>query len=159
MTGVYISPNGTGTEELYHILEQQRKFSPLHTHVFTGDFNAHVAEEPETAPLALPVGTVPPRLGDVARDDASRLLHPPAPANMGTVTDHASSAQRGRLLLRMLNNIGYIILNGRFEPSSHPNSPPLPTPYTLQRRQGRIASIIELGSQTGNSFRPHIAPI
>ena len=104
MTGVYISPNGTGTEEFYHILEQQRKFSPLHTHVFTGDFNAHVAEEPETAPLALPVGTVPPRLGDVARDDASRLLHPPAPANMGTVTDHASSEQRGRLLLRMLNN-------------------------------------------------------
>jgi hypothetical protein len=143
MTGVYISPNGTGTEEFYHILEQQRKFSPLHTHVFTGDFNAHVAEEPETAPLSLPAGTVPPHLGDVARDDASRLLHPPAPAKMGTVTDHATSAQRGRLLLRILNNIGYIILNGRFEPSSHPNSLPLPPPYTLQRRQGRIASIID----------------
>ena len=108
MTGVYISPNGTGTEEFYHILEQQRKFSPLHTHVFTGNCNDHVAEEPEAAPLALPAGTVPPRKGDVARDDASRLLHPPAPANMSTVTDHASSPQRGQLLLRMLNNIGYI---------------------------------------------------
>jgi hypothetical protein len=134
ITGVYISSNGTGTEDFYHTLEQQNKFPPLHTHLFTGDFNAHVAEEQDEALLALPTGILPPRTGDVASDDTSRLRHPPAPANISTVTDHASSAQRGRLLLRMLNNIGYIILNGRFEPNSHPNSPPLSTPYTLHRQ-------------------------
>jgi hypothetical protein len=131
------------TEDLNHNLEQQKKFPPSHTHVFTGDFNANVAEEQEEASLTLPAGTVPPRKGDTIRDDTFRLRHPPAPDNMRTVTDHASSAQRGRLLLRMLNNIGYIILNGRFEPNSHPNSPPLPPPYTLQRDQGRIAAIID----------------
>jgi hypothetical protein len=91
----------------------------------------------------LPTGIVPPRKGDIARDDTSRLRQPPAPANMSTVTDHASSAQRGRLLLRRLNNIGYIILNGRFESNSRPNSPRCPPPYTLQREQGRIATIID----------------
>jgi hypothetical protein len=149
-----ISPNGTGTEDFYHTLdEQQNKFPPLHTHVFTGDFNAHVAEEQEEALLALPIGIVPPRKGDVARDDTSRLRHPPAPANMSTVTDHVSSAQRGRLLLRMLNNIGYIILNGRYEPSSHPNSPPSPPLYTLQREQGRIATIIDYCLASTDQFQ------
>ena len=77
ITGVYITPTGTGTEDFYHTLEQQNKFPPLHTHVFTGDFNAHVAEEQEEALLALPTGIVPPRKGDVARNDTSRLRHPP----------------------------------------------------------------------------------
>jgi hypothetical protein len=72
---------------------------------------------------------------------------------MSTVTDHASSAQRGRLLLRMLNNIGYIILNGRYEPSSHPNSPPPTPPYTLQREQGRIATIIDYSLASTDQFQ------
>jgi hypothetical protein len=34
ITGVYTSPNGTGTEDFYHTLEQQNKFPPP-THMFT----------------------------------------------------------------------------------------------------------------------------
>jgi hypothetical protein len=48
--------------------------------------------------------------------------------------------------LNSLNNISYIILNGRFEPSSHPSSPPVPPPYTCQREQGRTATIIDYAS-------------
>jgi hypothetical protein len=57
------------------------------------------------------------------------------------------------LLLRMLNNLGYIILNRRFEPSSHPSSPPLPPPYTCQREQGRTTTIIDYCLVSADQFQ------
>ena len=56
------------------------------------------------------------------------LLSTPHPASTGPPSvpcqhrhyqGSASAGKRGRLLLRMLNNIGYIILNERFESSSN----------------------------------------
>ena len=73
--GVYVNPNGKGDEDFYQTLEQQSKSPPTHTHAFTGDFNAHVAEELEEALSTLPAGTVPQRKGDITLDATSRLCH------------------------------------------------------------------------------------
>jgi len=131
ITGVYVSPRGKETEEFFQTIEQQCKFPPQHIHVFTGDFNAHVAGEQEGVLSTVPPGMVPARIGDVAtkrQGKKDHLLHPPSSTTMGTITGRASSSQRGRLLLRLLSNTGHLLLNGRFETADIPS-----TPYTFQR--------------------------
>ena len=131
ITGVYVSPRGKDTEGFFQTIEQQCKFPPQHTHIFTGDFNAHVAGELEGVLSTVQPGTVPLRVGDVATKRVRKkdqLLHPPSPPTMGIITGRASSSQRGRLLLRFLSNTGHLLLNGRFETADTPS-----IPYTFQR--------------------------
>ena len=86
-----------------------------------GDFNSHIGEECEGHVRVDPSSKIPSRVGD--KD------HAPAPTNMERIKSRPSSAQRGRLLLRLLDSINFVILNGRFQSASDP------TPFTLKRQQ------------------------
>ena len=129
-----MSARGSNTEPFFQTLEQQHKFPPQHLHIITGDLNAYTAEETETWLTLKPDPNIPDRQGDVATDNADHLIHAPSPNSMAGITDRPSSSQRGRLFLRLLRNIGHLILNGRFETSHDP-------PYTLTR--GQEATIID----------------
>jgi len=121
ITGVYVSPSEGEIEESFHTLTQQNHYPADDIHVYTGDFNAHVADETETHITMQERHTNPPRVGDCHK------RHMPSPPAAAPITNtHISSPQRGRLLLRMPNTTSFLILNGRFEGAEDS------IPYTLQ---------------------------
>ena len=127
VTGVYVSPNGDRTEEFFNLLSQQHAFPPAEPHVFMGDFNAHT--QSDTEDHLSPSDNIPARVGDE---------HAPAGPNTDLSGVLLSSAQRGRLLFRFLNNTEHVILNGRYQhrlDSSVPN--------TYQRTNSADTSIVD----------------
>jgi hypothetical protein len=123
ITGVYVSPSKGDTIEIFFDSLSQNHSHPVEeVHIYAGDMNAHIAQEVENHLSAWPVtwsAPIPLRVGDVE--------HSPSPAHMDPIsTSRPSSSQRGRLLLRFLNNTQHVVLNGRYQ------SPTDPIPYTLQ---------------------------
>ena len=112
---MYVSPSEGEVEKFFHKLTQQDQYPPNKIHVYTGDFNAHVAEELEQHITIQERSTIPVRAGDCHR------RHLPSPPEAAPITRaRVSSQQRGRLLLRMLNTTSFLISNGRFETPDDP---------------------------------------
>ena len=115
ITGVYVSPTEGEVEEFFHMLTQKDHYPDREIHVYAGDFNAHVAEEPEHHITVQEQATISFRVGDCHR------RHMPSPSDAAAITNTRTfSPQRGRLLLRMLNTTSFLILNGRFEAADDP---------------------------------------
>ena len=120
ITGVYVSPSdGKTVEEFFDSLSQNHSHPVEEVHIYAGDMNAHIAQEVENH-LSTWAAPIPLRVGDVE--------HSPSPAHMDPIsTSRPTSSQRGRLLLRFLNNTQHVVLNGRYQSLTDP------IPYTLQR--------------------------
>ena len=108
ITGAYVSPNGSGTAELFTLLAQQPAFPADEVHLYAGDWNAHTASRMESHLTSS--DNLPIRVGDE---------HDASPQHADLTGESVTAAHRGRLLLRLLGTLGHIILNGRFE---HPGS-------------------------------------
>ena len=105
ITGVYVSPSEGEIEDFFHTLTQQNHYPVDDIHINAGDFNAHVADETETLITMQERHTIPPRVGDCHK------RHMPSPPAAAPITNtRISSPQRGRLLLRMLDTISFLIL-------------------------------------------------
>ena len=92
-----------------------------------GDFNAHthsIVEDHVTTD-----DNIPPRVGD---------SHAPVGPDSNLAGTFLSSAQRGRLLIRLLQSTELILLNGRFQ-----NNSDSPIPYTFQRTNSSDTSIVD----------------
>ena len=131
-TGVYVSPNGSGTAELFTLLAQQPAFPADEVHLYAGDWNAHTASHMESHLMSS--DNLPIRVGDE---------HDASPQHADLTGESITAAHRGRLLLRLLGTLGHIILNGRFEP---PGSSSIP--YTFERSTNTsIVDYVMIGKQ------------
>ena len=89
-------------------------------HIITGDFNAYTGEVQETCAHHGLHGSIPRRIGDVKHLPRDSIME------SGATTE---PEQRGHLLLRLVNDLKLLIVNGRFEPPDSP--PPLTTKTTI----------------------------
>ena len=92
-----------------------------------GDFNADTHSMVEDH--VTPVDNIPPRVSD---------NHAPAGTDSSLAGALLSSAQRSRLLLRLLQSTELILLNGRFQKHSDTS-----IPYTFQRTNSSDTSIVD----------------
>ena len=92
-----------------------------------GDFNADTHSMVEDH--VTPVDNIPPRVSD---------NHAPAGTDSSLAGALLSSAQRSRLLLRLLQSTELILLNGRFQKHSDSS-----IPYTFQRTNSSDTSIVD----------------
>ena len=81
-------------------------------HIITGDFNAYTEEVQETHVSQEQHGNIPRRIGDAKHLPRDSIVE------SGATTE---PEQRGHLLLRLVNDLKLLIVNGRFE---LPGSPP-----------------------------------
>ena len=126
LTAVYVSPTAGQLTTFFDLLEQQSAFPPDQVHLYTGDFNGRCGNLTEKHLHPAHDLAIPPRRGDTR--DQHQPSPPDAPHPDG---EFPTPAQRGRLLLHMLDNLGFVIANGRFQSSSCPSPP-----YTCFHRTG-----------------------
>jgi len=112
LTGVHISPNEGNLEKKIDTLTVHSNHPSYEPHIYAGDFNAYTAEEIENYTTPLDSHTLFRRTGGT-----NPAHSPPSPLSMATAP---AANYRGRLLLKLLNSIDFIITNGRF-PLLSPN--------------------------------------
>ena len=89
-------------------------------HIIVGDFNAHTGEAVEDHLTQVEKTYIPTRKGDP--------LHPPR-FTIDETSATTEPQQRGYLLMKLINDLQLLILNGRFEQIKDP--PPLTTNATI----------------------------
>jgi hypothetical protein len=89
-------------------------------HIITGDFNAYTGVVQELHVSQDRYRGIPRRIGDAKHQPHASITETGATTEPG---------QRGHLLLRLVNDLKLLIVNGRFEPPDSP--PPLTTKTTI----------------------------